>query len=582
MKGDYTFMEKKKKSYAIIYIMAAVFVVLIVWWAMFAGQKNIALINGQKISRVEFEEALEDNGGMTILNMMIGEKLIDQEAKKNGVVVTDQEVEDQFNTISTGMGSSFASLLQQYGMSEDDLRESLRINLIVFEMSTKDVVITDEEIETYFNENRSSFDEPEQVMASHILVDTEEEAKEIKNLLEQGEDFAQLAVSRSTDSGSAQLGGDLGYFSRGKMVAEFENAAFSLGIGEISDPVQSSYGYHIIKVTDRKPAKAANLEDVRDAIELTLKAERAKSAQEVIGELTQVADIEVFDERFAQLGKVSEKKNSKAVAMVNGEAISRKDYMKRLESSVGTNAMSQIISTALLEQQAEKLGVTVSEDLVNSEFEKIREELGSSTLQSLLNQYGMKEEALKDSVRLNLLAYEILTHDIVLDPAEVEKYFNDNKSYFDEPEKVQASHIMVATEEEAKEIKKLLEDGEDFAQLAKERSLDTNSAPYGGDLGFFSRGMYGSTEFDDAAFSLEIGEISDPVKREDVYHIIKVTDKKAAKPAVFEEVKADVERVMKVAQVETTDDLIMKLIENATIEVFDDAYQDFESNASGL
>ena len=111
MKGDYTFMEKKKKSYAIIYIMAAVFVVLIVWWAMFAGQKNIALINGQKISRVEFEEALEDNGGMTILNMMIGEKLIDQEAKKNGVVVTDQEVEDQFNTISTGMGSSFASLL---------------------------------------------------------------------------------------------------------------------------------------------------------------------------------------------------------------------------------------------------------------------------------------------------------------------------------------------------------------------------------------------------------------------------------------------------------------------------------------
>ncbi len=209
MKGDYTFMEKKKKSYAIIYIMAAVFVVLIVWWAMFAGQKNIALINGQKISRVEFEEALEDNGGMTILNMMIGEKLIDQEAKKNGVVVTDQEVEDQFNTISTGMGSSFASLLQQYGMSEDDLRESLRINLIVFEMSTKDVVITDEEIETYFNENRSSFDEPEQVMASHILVDTEEEAKEIKKLLEQGEDFAQLAVSRSTDSGSAQLGGEL-------------------------------------------------------------------------------------------------------------------------------------------------------------------------------------------------------------------------------------------------------------------------------------------------------------------------------------------------------------------------------------
>jgi len=570
----------KKKNYAIIYILAAVFVVGAIAWAMFAGQQNIALINGQRVSREQFENALEDNGGITVLNMMIGEKLIDQEAAKNGVQIPESEVDNQLNQIKDSMGTSFSSILQQYGMSEDDLRESLRVNLIVFEMSTKDVVITDEQAETYFYENRENYDDPEQVMASHILVETEEEANEIKQLLNEGADFAALAAERSTDSGTATNGGDLGYFPRGRMVAEFENAAFSLEIGEISEPVKSDYGYHIILLTDRMPSKAAKFEDHKEAIVATLKAEQAKAAQDVIGELTEIADIEVFDDRFSLIGKVSQSDNKNAVAIINGEPILRKDYIARLESSVGLGAMSQLISTVLLEQQAELLDITVSDEVVNKEFELIREELGDTNLQALLAQYGMRESALRDSVRLNWIAYEILTHDIVLDSADVEAYFNENKSSFDVPEKIQASHIMVETEEEANEVKKLLDEGADFATLAKERSVDANSAYYGGDLGFFSRGMYGSTEFDDVAFALEIGEISEPVKREEVYHIIKLTDRKAAVPAVFENVKDEVERVMKVSQVGTTDELIMELMKNATIEIFDEKYSSFKVNST--
>lgn len=89
------------------------------------------------------------------------------------------------------------------------------------------------------------------VKASHILVHTEDEAKTIKTMLDEGEDFALLARQYSTCPSKA-VGGDLGYFKRGQMVKEFENAAFSLPVGQISDPVQTQFGWHLIKVTDRR------------------------------------------------------------------------------------------------------------------------------------------------------------------------------------------------------------------------------------------------------------------------------------------------------------------------------------------
>jgi parvulin-like peptidyl-prolyl isomerase len=92
----------------------------------------------------------------------------------------------------------------------------------------------------------------EQVLARHILVDTPEEAQEIYERLQAGADFAELARTRSKDTGSGANGGDLGWFGRGAMVGEFEDAAFSLEVGEISEPVQTEFGYHIIQVIARQ------------------------------------------------------------------------------------------------------------------------------------------------------------------------------------------------------------------------------------------------------------------------------------------------------------------------------------------
>jgi foldase protein PrsA len=126
--------------------------------------------------------------------------------------------------------------------------------------------VTEAEMKSFFETNKESFAEKEQVKASHILVKTEKEAKDLKARLAKGEDFATLAKEFSTDPASKDRGGQLGYFPRGEMTAEFEKAAFTLKVGSISDPVKTEYGYHLIKVEDKRAAEAPNYEKSQDQI----------------------------------------------------------------------------------------------------------------------------------------------------------------------------------------------------------------------------------------------------------------------------------------------------------------------------
>jgi len=155
--------------------------------------------------------------------------------------------------------------------------------------------VTEDEIRSYFDENRERLGQPEQVRARHILVETEEQAKELKERLEAGEDFAALAKEHSIDRGSAARGGDLGWFGRGVMVEPFEKAAFSLKPGEVSDPVQTDFGYHLILVEERREAREAVLdEETRSAIEDQLRAEKlSQRIPEWLNELRSNADVEI-------------------------------------------------------------------------------------------------------------------------------------------------------------------------------------------------------------------------------------------------------------------------------------------------
>jgi len=144
----------------------------------------------------------------------------------------------------------------------------------------------------YYDDQVKALKPRDEVQARHILVETEEEAKDLKAKIDAGADFATLAKERSKDPGTKDDGGMLGYFSTGQMVPQFEQAAFALQKGEVSNPVKSQFGWHLIKVEDRRQKPPPSFEDVKDRILASMVHQRA---QAVAAELRGQAKIEYVD-----------------------------------------------------------------------------------------------------------------------------------------------------------------------------------------------------------------------------------------------------------------------------------------------
>jgi len=268
------------KSLALVLVLAIGLSLIAAACGKQTASEVVARVNNENITKDELYEYLVKESGDSALNTLIANKIIELEAKKQNIKVTDDDIEAEIDKFAEQYGGreTFEQFLEFYGTPIDELKENIRINLTLEKLLEPSIEIKEDEIKTYFEENKESFGEKEQVKASHILVDSEEKANEVKAKLQAGEDFAALAKEYSTDTSNNENGGDLGYFARGKMVKEFEEAAFSMDIGQISDPVKTEFGYHIIKVEDKKPAKEATYEESKDEIKDILFQEKLPSA----------------------------------------------------------------------------------------------------------------------------------------------------------------------------------------------------------------------------------------------------------------------------------------------------------------
>lgn len=228
------------------------------------------------------------------------------------------------------------------------------------------------------------------------------------------------------------------------------------------------------------------------------------------------------------------------VATVDGEKILQTELDEALRSQYGAEMLNTLIDNKIIELEAKKEDITVSDDAIKAEYDELVESYGGEdVLQETLDANGLTKDSVQDNIRMYLLTKNVIANSIDISDEELKQYFEENKDDYNQQEQVAASHIFLEDEATAKEVEAKLKAGEDFAELAKTYSIDTDTSEDGGDLGYISRGQM-DEQFEEAAFALEKDEVSGVVQSAEGYHIIKVTGKVPAEEAVFEDVKDEV------------------------------------------
>jgi peptidyl-prolyl cis-trans isomerase C len=291
----------------------------------------VAKVNGEVIPRAAFDRqmdrtrarferagrqiapALESRLKENLIRKLVDDTLIAQRAKTESVTVDAAELEEKFTEHRGRFGSdkAFDAFLERTSQSAEDVKSDLKRNLLrdkLFAKLMSGDQPTEADAETYYADNKNKYMQREQVRASHILfkvakndpsASRDEKMKKAKEVLalakKKGSDFAALAKEHS-EGPTASRGGDLGAFSRGRMVKEFEDAAFTAKANQVVGPVETKFGFHIIKVFDKTPERQRAYDEVKDSILTSLQARaKSKATREILKEMKGSAKIEILE-----------------------------------------------------------------------------------------------------------------------------------------------------------------------------------------------------------------------------------------------------------------------------------------------
>lgn len=286
--------------------------------------RTMALSMGIDLSKEidESTQAMVDSYRLGYLTSYAGQRALIQEANSMSVTVNETDVEAYVKDLQTSYNvddAGFLEVLKTMGFTPETIRDYIREQMMIqglYEKKTESITQGNVTVEEYYEQHPSQFTTKEQRTVRHILVDTEEEAKEIIKSLDGGADFAGLVKEKSKDTASIESGGVIGPFDTdGNYVQEFIDGTF--GLAEVGDytttPVKTAYGYHIIILDEIIPANTKTIEEVRSTIEDEILWDTRDAAfEEYYNQLIESADIkysEGFDP-YAQKGAATEETQS--------------------------------------------------------------------------------------------------------------------------------------------------------------------------------------------------------------------------------------------------------------------------------
>lgn len=295
-----------------------------------------AKVNGEKILVADLDKQLEqikqqypqmfqgpDGEGrlidykQRILDNLINQKLIEQAAKDKRIEVSDEEIDKQLKALRGGFkdDEQFQAALKSANMTLDGLKKQIREQLLttkIIESLAKDIKVTEDEMRSYYEKNKAQFEQKAAKRISHILFKPEDKkkAEQVLSRLRAGGDFAALAKEHSVDPQSAGKGGDLGWQTR-PPVPEIEKALDTLGKGETSGLIKTSFGWHIVRVTDTRKAQQQTFEQVKEQIkQILVQQKRADAYQKFIEELRKKAKIEILIDELKPTAATAPKKGA--------------------------------------------------------------------------------------------------------------------------------------------------------------------------------------------------------------------------------------------------------------------------------
>jgi peptidyl-prolyl cis-trans isomerase D len=464
-------------------------------FALPAFQENGAFIGEQRyqqllrmqrppMSAAEFEDSIRRQLTIDKLRasltdwLSVSDKELESEYRRRNDKVKLAVVSFTADSFRSAAKAADADVASYFDLHKADFKvpekRKIRYLLIDIDALKSKIVVPSADVERTYNNNIEQYTTPEQVRASHILLKTEgkddaavkAKAEDVLKQAKAGADFAELAKKYSEDTDSAKNGGDLDYFGRGRMVPEFDQAVFAMQPGQISDLVKTQYGYHIIKLVDKKAATTRTLADVRQQIMDQLSFERAQA---------QAADLSQRLEK-----EISKPADLERVAKAQGLAVQESGFFARDEPILGLGPSPEAASRAFEMKAGEVSGpVRTSRGFA---FE---------TLVARQDPYIPKLDEVKDRVR-------------------------------DEVIKQKARDL---SKQKAAEVAARLKSAPDFEKAAKAAGVEAKTTDLlARDAPIPDLGAAAAVE--DAAFKLPVGSVSDPIATDSGTAVIKVLEKK--------------------------------------------------------